>query len=482
MHTTRPSGMRAFLIVAVGQFVSIVGTAMSQFAITIWSWEFLTKIKPVSDPATAMALVGFFNFAPTVILSPIAGALVDRWNRKLVMMLVDIAAALAALTVFLLYTSGNLEIWHLYLTGAFVGAFRAFHFPAYSASISVMVPKEQYARADAILGLAESLSTIFAPVLAGILLGLIRINGIMLIDIVSFSAAIATLLFVEIPQPARSAEGQAAKGSLVKDAVFGFRYIFQRPSLLGLQLVFFFGNLLASLTFALFAPMILSRTEGAALAFAVFPSAHPLMLTASGSTLALSAVQSAFGVGAVAGGILLGVTGGLKRRVNGVLGGWFFSSLFGSVLLGISRALPIWIICGFVASLVSVYINASNQAIWQSKVAPDVQGRVFSARLLIAQIIGPLGVLLAGPLADRVFEPAMREGGSLAPTFGWLVGVGPGAGMALIMVICGTLAALVGAGGYLFPAIRNAEDILPDHDQHPASTDAEGMQAEAAPA
>jgi MFS family permease len=444
MQNRHSSGMRGFLIVAVGQFVSIVGSAMSQYAITIWSWEFLTKIKPVDDPATAMALVAFFSFAPTVFFSPIAGALVDRWNRKLVMMMVDIAALLAAIVIFLLYTSGQLEVWHLYLTGAFVASFRAFHFPAYSASISLMVPKAQYARADALLGLTESLSTIFAPLIAGVLLGITGITGILIIDIVSFSAALITLSIVYIPQPAVTEAGHEGKGSLLHEAAYGFRYIFRRPSLLGLQLVFFFGNLLGSMTFTLLAPMILSRTNN--------------------DNLALASVQSAFGVGAVVGGLTLAWWGGLKRRVHGVLGGWFLTSLFGSIGLGLGQILPVWIVGGFLASLVGVYINASNQAIWQTKVPPDLQGRVFSARLLIAQIVGPIGVLIAGPLADKIFEPAMREGGSLAGTFGGLVGVGPGAGMALILVITGIMAAGVGAGGYLFPAIRNAEDILPDHD------------------
>jgi MFS family permease len=444
MPNHHPSGMRAFLIVAAGQFISIVGSAMSQYAITIWSWEFLTKIKPVDDPATAMALVGFFSFAPTVVLSPIAGALVDRWNRKLVMMMVDITALLAAIVIFLLYSSNQLEIWHLYLTGAFVSAFRAFHFPAYSASISLMVPKQQYARADALLGLTESLSTIFAPLVAGVLLGITGITGILIIDIASFSAALMTLFIVYIPQPAVTEASHEGKGNLLQESAYGFRYIFKRPSLLGLQLVFFFGNLLSSVTFTLFAPMILSRTNN--------------------DNLVLASVESAFGVGAVVGGLTLAAWGGLKRRVHGVLGGWFLSSIFGGVVLGIGQVLPVWIVTAFIASFVNVYINASNQAIWQTKVPPDLQGRVFSARLLIAQIVGPIGVLIAGPLADKLFEPAMRAGGSLAGTFGGLVGVGPGAGMALLMAMGGLLAAAVGAGGYLFPVIRNAEDILPDHD------------------
>lgn len=441
------SGMRAFTIVWVGQFISIFGTTMTQFALTIWSWRFVTEIRPVADPATAMALVGFFNFAPLVLFSPVAGALVDRWNRKLVMMLSDLAAGLSTIAIFLLYTSGRLDIWHLYAAGAFTGLFQSFQFPAYSASISLMIPKEQYQRADAMLGLAESIPSIFAPVVAGVLLALIGISGIMLIDIVTFLAAIGTLLFVYIPQPQVSQEGAASKGSLLKESWFGFQYIFRRPSLLGLQLVFFFGNLLGGASGALFAPMILARTGG--------------------DEVTLGLAQSAFGIGAVIGGLVIAARGGLKRRVHGVLGGFIAASAFGSVCFGLARAMPLWVVFGFLAAFANVYINASNQSIWQSKIAPDLQGRVFAARRMIAQIVGPLGILIAGPLADRVFEPAMRAGGSLTSAFGALVGVGPGAGMALVIVITGALTVLVAGGAYFFPAIRNAEDILPDHDAPP---------------
>lgn len=455
MKQERPSGMRAFSIVWVGQFISIFGTTMTQFALTIWSWRFVTEIRPVAEPATAMALVGFFNFVPIILFSPIAGALVDRWNRKLVMMLSDLAAGLATIAIFLLYTSGNLDIWHLYVAGAFTGVFQSFQFPAYSASISLMIPKEQYQRADAMLGLAESIPGIFAPVVAGLLLTLIGISGIMIIDIVSFLAAIGTLLFVHIPQPQTSKEGEASKGSLWNESLFGFQYIFKRPSLLGLQLVFFFGNLLGGAGGALVAPMILARTNS--------------------DEFTLGLVQSAFGIGAVIGGLVIAARGGLKRRVHGVLGGFILASVFGSVFFGLTQNMPLWVVFALLAAIANVYINASNQSIWQSKIQPDLQGRVFAARRMIAQIVGPLGILIAGPLADRVFEPALREGGSLTGAFGSVIGIGPGAGMALMIVITGVLTVLVAGGAYFIPAIRSAEDILPDHDAQHATAAEEAI-------
>jgi DHA3 family macrolide efflux protein-like MFS transporter len=459
MQNNRPTGMRAFTIVSAGQFVSLLGTSMTQFALTIWSWQFVTVIQPVDDPATAMALVGLFNFAPAVIFSPIAGALVDRWNRKMTMMLVDLAAGIATIVIFLLYTSNNLQIWHLYVAGAFTGIFQAFQFPAYSSAISMMVPKEQYTRANAMLGLVESFATIFAPVIAGVLLGIIGIAGVMTIDIITFLAALGTLFLVHIPQPPPSDASAESKGSLWKESIYGFKYIFARPSLFGLQMVFFFGNLLASLAFALFAPMILSRTNN--------------------NEISLAIVQASLGAGGILAGVILTARGGLKRHVHGVIFGWLLSGLLGTLILGLGQGLVIWVIGGFFSAFFSPVINSSNQSIWQAKVPPDLQGRVFGVRRLLAQIVGPLGIVLAGPLADRVFEPGLREGGSLVGAFGWLVGTGPGAGMALLMVFASLGIAVVALVSYSIPAIRNAEAILPDHDVNPAQETAAEVLADA---
>jgi hypothetical protein len=176
-------------------------------------------------------------------------------------------------------------------------------------------------------------------------------------------------------------------------------------------------------------------------------------------------VSAAGAAGGVIGGLLMGAWGGPKRRVHGVLLGWALAGLFSQTLFGLGQIWPIWAASAFIGSSLGPIINGSNQAIWQSKVAPDVQGRVFSIRRLIAWVTTPLAQLLAIPLTDSWLEPAMHEGGSLADNFSWLVGSGPGAGIALLFVFTGIGASLVGLIGYLFPAIRNAEEILPDHDE-----------------
>ncbi len=434
-QVARPTGMLGFTIIWIGQVISLQGTAMTGFALTIWAWQ-------VTQQATALALVGFFTFAPTLLVTPFAGALVDRWNRKFVMMLSDLAAVTSTLVVLLLFSTGNLQIWHLFVTGAFSGAFGAFQFPAYSAAVTTMVSKKQYGRASGMLSTAQFASNIFAPALAAIMLGIIGIAGILAIDVFTFLVAIGALLMVHVPQPAVTLEGQKSRGSLWAESAYGFRYIYKRKSLLALLIIFFFVNLLAPFAFILLAPMILARTGDDA--------------------AALGIVQSAIGIGGLAGGIMLGIWGGPKRKIHGILMGLTLVTM-GMLLIGLGQTPLFWAPAAFFTIFFVPIINGSSQAIWQSKVAPDVQGRVFAARGMIAQVGAPVSMLLAGFLADRVFEPFMMLGGTGVPLFEWLVGSGPGAGMSLMFVIAGALGMLTGLGGYLFPAVRNVEELLPDH-------------------
>jgi DHA3 family macrolide efflux protein-like MFS transporter len=444
-QTRRPTGMRGFTIIWFGQLVSLLGTGMTQFSLTIWAWQ-------TTGVATALALVAFFTAVPQILTSPLAGAIVDRYDRKRVMMLSDLAAGIATAAVLLLYTSGNLQVWHLYITGAFTGAFSAFQFPAYSAAVTTMLEKEQYGRASGMISLAEAASGIIAPIAAGILLGAVGIGGIMAFDILTFIVAMGTLLVIHIPKPAPAGLESGKPRSIWEDSVFGFRYIFQRPSLVGLLTIFLALNFLLSFSFTLFAPMILARTGD--------------------DTLALGSVQSAFGVGGILGGILMSAWGGPKRRIHGVLLGCAVASL-GTCFFGVGRSPAAWAAAAFAIMILIPIINGSSQAIWQTKIPPQVQGRVFATRSLMARIAQPLGMAITGPLADWIFEPAMMPDGSLAPLFGWLVGTGPGAGMALVFVFMGLVGTLPCFVGYSFNAVRNIEDILPDHDAVQTATDSE---------
>jgi len=405
----------------------------------IWAWE-------KTGQATPLALVGFFSFAPLIIFTPIAGVLVDRWNRKLVMALSDIGAGIVTITIFILLLTDNLEIWHLYITGAVGGIFGAFQWPAYSAAVTLLVDKKNYARTSGMISMAEFGVGIFAPILAGVLLPIIDVTGIIAIDLVTLVIALLFLMLVFIPEPEGRTRDEKS-GAFFRELVYGFRYVWDRPSLFSLQLVFFFGNLFSSVGFTLFAPMILASTNG--------------------DSTVLGGVQSAGAIGGLVGGLALTAWGGPKRKIHGVLLGWILFGAFDLVLMGLGRAVPIWLAASFLGMLVNPMLNGSNQAIWQLKVSPEVQGRVFSVRRLIAQVTAPISMAVAGPLADNVFEPAMtNQDHWLGQLLGPIFGNAPGSGMSLLVSLSGLLVVSVGLIAYQIRQVRNVESLVPDHDQN----------------
>ena len=432
----RPKNMTAFVLIWLGQFVSVAGSFMTSFALGIWAWE-------KTGSAQALAMVGVFTYAPLIIVTPLVGVLVDRWNRKLVMMLSDLGAVLASVTVFLLYISGNLEIWHIYATTAFASVFQAFQWPAYSATATLMVPKEHYSRASGMISMVESASNIIGPVLAGSLIGIIGVRGILLIDILTFFIALFTLLVVVIPQPVVE-KAQFTFKKFWQDMTFGFKYIFTRPGLLGLQLVFFFANFMTVIGWAVINPMVLART---------------------GDAQILGFVQSFSAVGGLVGAVFLMIWGGPKQMVSGILLGWILNGILGRFLMGITDQPWIWMISVFLLAFFMPTINGCNQALWQKKVPPKQQGRVFAVRRFIAQITIPISMALSGWLADSVFEPAFQSGtGWLVRTFGSIVGTGPGSGMSLMIAISGLMVALVGIIATFVKPIQDVETQLPDYD------------------
>jgi DHA3 family macrolide efflux protein-like MFS transporter len=438
--TNRPSGMFGFIIVWIGQIISVLASSMTGFGLSIWLYK-------QTESATAMGAMQVAFIVPFLLLSPIAGVMVDRYNRKLMMMVSDLAAVVGTGFIFIMYATGHLQFWHLYITAVLNGLGNTFQWPAYSAAISTMVPKEQYGRANGLMSLMEAGPGILAPMLAGVILAIPNINGmvwILAIDVITFFIAIGALLIVHVPQPEKTVEGQKESGSIWREAAYGFKYIFSRPSLLGLQMVFFAGNLFAGIQWTLLTPMILARTDQNSLIF--------------------GSVQTAGAIGGVAGGLLMSAWGGTKKKVHGVLAGHFLIGISG-MFLGVATGLPLWIPAIILVNLLVPWINGSNQAIWQAKVAPDVQGRVFSARRLIAWFSNPLTPIIGGTLADFVMEPAMKTSSGLSQAFSWLVGTGPGAGMGLLTVFACLGVALTGLTGYFIRPIREAETILPDHDK-----------------
>ncbi|PON17431.1 MFS transporter [Candidatus Entotheonella serta] len=370
---------------------------------------------------------GIFSFGATVVVSPFAGVVVDRFDRRWVLIGADTGAGLMTCLLLLLYSTSNLQGWHLYLTAALTGVFEAFQLPAFTAATTMLVPKSAYTRVSGMRSLNTSIAEIGAPLLDGTLLSVIGLAGVMVIDLVSFLFAVSTLLWVRIPRPTQVAEAVAETRSTWRDMGTGFGFILQRPGLVGLLLIYAGINLLGTLTYlALMPTMVLAR---------------------SGSDrMVLASVQAALGLGGLGGGLCVSLWGGPKRRIHGILVAAGISFLLGDFLFAIGREVIIWMVAAFVAAFFIPFIFAANRAIWQSKVPPALQGRVFSVQGMLQRAMMPVGYLVAGPLADHVFEPAMSANGTLTPIFGYLTGTGPGAGMALMfagtaILVCAPLGA-----------------------------------------
>jgi len=433
----RSQGMRNFIGVWAGQFLSLLGSSMTSFALGIWAWQ-------QEGEAMPLALIGFFTYAPLILVTPFAGVLVDRWNRKWIMILSDLGAGMSTLAILGLMLTGSLQLWHIYVLTGIASACQGFQWPAYSTAISLLVPKEHFGRASGLIAVAENGSYILAPILAGIFLGFTGIHWVLIIDLLTCAAAIIILLLIVIPSINKKITETGETEDLLQRFTFGFRYILERKSLLGLQLVFLGANFMTVLGYGVLAPMILARSDN--------------------NAQLLGAVQSIAAIGGVLGGLALTFWGGPGKKIDGVLIGWLLSGLLGRFLTGITASPLVWSASVFMLAFIMPTINGSNQAIWQSKIPLAYQGRVFSARRLIAQVSIPLAMLLSGLMADHIFEPAMQDPGTwLSQTLGSVFGSVEGSGMSLMITVSGLLVSLVAILGLSSSVIRNINTLIPDN-------------------
>jgi MFS family permease len=421
-----------FLIVWIGQVISSIGTGLTSFALGV-------QVYQATGSITRFALISLFATLPGILLGPLAGALVDRWDRRSAMILSDIGAGVCTLAVFLLLASGRLALWQIYMAVCISGTFGALRIPALTAATTQLVPARLYGRASGMLQVMQVGQYLVSPLLAGALIGAIGLGGVVLIDFSTFLIALFTLLAVRIPRPAVTTEGRRVQGSLLREALFGWRYINDRAGLRGLMVLFAIANFTTEMSLVLFTPLFLTL----------------------GSAAALGRAISIAGVGFLAGSLLMSVWGGGRRRVRTVLASLLALGTFMG-LIGLNTSVPFITSCIFMTAFCSPIVSAANQAIWQAKVAPDVQGRVFAIRRTIILAAPPLAYALAGPLADHLFEPLLRSGGALAANMGRVIGVGPGRGIALIFLLMGILLAAATLAGQLAPRLRQVEDELPE--------------------
>lgn len=399
--------VRFFTIWSV-QALSILGSMLVQFALIWW----LTR---KTGSATVLAIATLVGMLPGIFIGPFAGALVDRWNRRVVMIAADGTVALATLVMAYLFATGLAQVWHVYAIMFIRATAGGFHWPAMQASTSLMVPEKHLSRVAGMNQALQGIINIISPPLGALLLSLLPMQGILAIDVSTAVLAIVPLFFFHIPQPRRRAEGAAAERlSLWGDVYEGLRYVWGWPGLLAVLVMATVVNFLFNPAFSLM-PILVTKHFG-------------------GQAMELGWIQSAWGIGVVAGGVTLGVWGGFRRRVWTSLSGLLGMGL-GTLCIGLSPATAFWLALGamFLTGFMNPITNGPLIAILQAKVAPDMQGRVFTVIQSAATATSPLSMIIAGPVAD------------------WL-------GVRVWYVVAGTVCVLMAIVAAFVPVIVHLED------------------------
>ena len=422
------SSLATFFTVAVGEIVSMIGSTLTSFALGVWVYQQTALV-------STYALMMVFIILPAIALSPVAGTLADRIDRRKLMIASNCLAGFSTMSAAALIWFESLQIWQVYVLAGLTAVANAFRLPAYASMITQIVPKRYYGKANGFVQLGAGMGSFIGPALAGALMGWIGLDGIVLVDLTTFVIALATLLYVRIPDAlfARREE------PFFKEMVGGWHYIVKRHSLVAMIVMVTIANYFVGLIESLITPLVL----------------------VSGNPESLGFVMASNGAGILVGSALMSLWGGTQRRIDGIL--------------------ACTLLCGFCIALAGAYPSVSSQASgmfgfgfalalvnahWistvQTKVGMELQGRVMATNFMLMEAMVPLGYLSAGPLADRVFEPLMAKGGAGAGVLGGIIGTGPGRGIGLILVLSGVFLAMWAVAAYLYRPIRRLEDILPD--------------------
>jgi DHA3 family macrolide efflux protein-like MFS transporter len=432
------SGVRAYLIVWAGQFLSLLGSGLTGFALGVYVYR-------LTGSATTLGLIFALGLLPAILVSPFTGALVDRWGVKRSLLVSNSAHMAITLVLAALLATDTFAVWHVYPIVVATSVVAALELPAFGALAPMLVHPDQLGRVNGLRMLAMATSEVLTPVTAGFLILAIGIDGIVLIDFASFGLAILSVAVVRIPRAAPPAEPPAdGRRSLLADFRQGWRYIAARPGLLALLVFLGAVNFSAGFIDLLITPLVLA-----------FASAD-----------ALGVVLSVGGVGMVVTSLAVSVWGGPRRRVRGVLG--FSLVLAGATVLGSARPnVALVAVAAFVFMGALGIIISTNQAIWQSKVEPHMMGRAIAIVTMVAQAPQLVAYAVAGVAVDRVFEPLVGHDDVRSPVLATLVGDGPGRGIALLMMVVGALIAVSVAVAALNPRLRGLEDELPDVARQP---------------
>lgn len=407
-------GLHTFILLWSTQALSSLGSAMTSFALVIWSYE-------RQGSALTTALLSICSYAPYVLLSIFAGALSDRWNKKITMLACDGFAALTTLAVLFLFKTGNLEIWHLYLLNALNGLMNTVQQPASDVAVSLLAPKEQYQKVSGMRSFSNSLNTVLTPVVATAVLAFAGMDAVILIDLLTFAVAFITLFcFVRIPHEILRTD--AVKESVFKAAKSGLWFLKKNRGILDLILFLAAINLIASMYNAALPAMLLSR-EG-------------------GGETALGTVNAITGLATLAGSVIVSFARPPKNRVRVICNALLFSMSTENLILALGRSVPVWCIGAVLGWLFIPVMNANMDVLLRSHIPVEMQGRVYSVRNTLQFFTIPVGYLLGGFLVDIVCEPLMaaQPAGSILLS---LLGTGKGSGAALLFLSIAAAGVLV---------------------------------------
>lgn len=440
--------MGKFIALALGLLISILGSAFTGLAMGAWVFQH-------TGSATQYSITLVINLVPGIMFASIAGALVDRWNRRTILIVSELVSAVTVLGLALLYEAGSLVTWHIFVVVGIQSLVRAMQMPALSSVVVLLAPKDQVGRANGFVMLAQALGNTVGFAGGGVLLVTIQLDGVLLVDFVTFLLNIVIISFVRIPRPPRSAAAsEAGSGGLLAEIRVAWRVLGTRRALRTLLLFSATLNLSLGFADAMLTPLVLSFASAAALGLVV----------------------AAMGVGTIGGSSALAAWGGPRRRINGLAGFALPLGLF--LCIGASRpSIPVIIIAALGFTFCFTITDGTTRNILQLQVEPDVQGRVFATYNMISGAALAVAYILAGPIADKVFEPSLRPGGGLAGSVGAVIGTGPGRGMAFMILIVGVAMLLTAVIAYVRPALRGLPD-RPIRSDSASDSDSEAEPAE----
>ncbi|MDA0634428.1 MFS transporter [Nonomuraea sp. MCN248] len=420
-----------FALIWTASLLSSVGSSLTTFVLGVWVYQ-------TTESPTQFALVVLSGMLPGILIGPFAGVVVDRFDRRTVMIVTDCLAALSTAALAVLIWTGSLAVWHVALAGAVSGACGVFHLTAYQAMTPLLIPERHLGRANGLMHLSTGVQ-IAAPVLGATLLATVGTAGVVAIDLGTFGVAMMALLLIRLPAAVlRPNAAVTERPAVLEDLGAGWRHLRARAGLTALVAALTGFNF----TFAVAGVLV-----------------QPLILSFAGPGV-LGVLMFAGGAGMLAGGLLMGAWGGPRRKITGMTA---FMAL-GGVFLVLHTLSPSPLLVGLAAAgflFTLPVVNGCAHAVLQSRVEPALLGRAMGTAHTLGSAAVPIGYLLAAPLAEHLLNPALLPGGALADSAGLIVGVGEGRGIALVLFLDGLL--LLGLAAVLaaLPALRRLDHARP---------------------